>query len=87
MELNQSGHAEVPSATIGDLVMAKLKKTDQIAYIRFASVYREYQDITKLKEEVDNLAGKSLTPPVDQLPLLPVDEMPAKNQNRRRVKQ
>jgi transcriptional repressor NrdR len=86
MELYQSGHAEVPSAAIGDLVMAKLKKTDQIAYIRFASVYREFQDITKLKEEVDNLAGKSLTPPADQLPLLPVNEMPVKNQNRRRVK-
>jgi transcriptional repressor NrdR len=86
MELYQSGHAEVPSAAIGDFVMAKLKKTDQIAYIRFASVYREFQDITKLKEEVDNLAGKSLTPPADQLPLLPVNEMPVKNQNRRRVK-
>jgi len=86
IEIYQTGKAEVSSAAIGDLVMAKLKKTDHIAYIRFASVYREYQDITKLKEEVDNLAGKSLTPPADQLPLLPVDEMPAKPQNRRRVK-
>ncbi len=86
MELYQSGHAEVPSAAIGDLVMAKLKKTDQIAYIRFASVYREFQDITKLKEEVDNLAGSSLATPADQLPLLPVNEMPVKPQNRRRVK-
>jgi transcriptional repressor NrdR len=84
IEIYQSGHAEVPSAAIGDLVMAKLKKTDHIAYIRFASVYREFQDITKLKEEVDNLAGRSLAPPVDQLPLLPVEEMPVKPQNRRR---
>jgi transcriptional repressor NrdR len=84
IEIYQSGHAEVPSATIGDLVMAKLKKTDHIAYIRFASVYREFQDITKLKEEVDNLAGRSIAPPADQLPLLPVEEMPVKNQNRRR---
>lgn len=85
MEVYQSGQAEVPSSGIGDLVLAKLKKTDQIAYIRFASVYREYQDISTLKEEVDNLAGKSLTPPADQLPLLPVNEMPSKPQNRRRV--
>jgi transcriptional repressor NrdR len=86
MEVYQSGQAEIPSSAIGDIVLAKLKSTDQIAYIRFASVYREFQDISTLKEEVDNLAGKSLTPPADQLPLLPVDEMPPKSQTRRRVK-
>jgi transcriptional repressor NrdR len=86
MEIYQSGHAEVPSTTIGDLVMAKLKKTDHIAYIRFASVYREFEDISTLKEEVDNLAEKPLTPSADQLPLLPVDEMPPKTRNTRRVK-
>jgi transcriptional repressor NrdR len=85
VEVYQSGQPELPSATLGDLVMAKLKKTDHIAYIRFASVYREFQDITMLKEEVDNLAGKPLTPPVDQLPLLPAEEMPAKPRKPRRV--
>jgi transcriptional repressor NrdR len=76
-ELYQLGKTEIPSAVIGDLVMAHLKKTDHIAYIRFASVYREFEDITMLKEAVDSLAEQPLTPPADQLPLLPPDVIPA----------
>ena len=55
-ELYKQGKQEVPSTVIGDMVMAHLKKLDHIAYIRFASVYREFADITRLKQEVDNLA-------------------------------
>ncbi len=77
-ELYQLGHAEVPSAKIGDLVMLKLKKTDHIAYIRFASVYREFEDITTLKEEVDSLADRTPLPPADQLPLFQQDAAPHK---------
>jgi transcriptional repressor NrdR len=83
-ELYQSGHAEITSAAIGDLVMAKLKKTDHIAYIRFASVYREFEDITILKEEVDNLADRAPLPPADQLPLIPSEELPARIKPTRR---
>jgi len=83
-ELYQSGHAEITSAAIGDLVMAKLKKTDHIAYIRFASVYREFEDITILKEEVDNLADRAPLPPADQLPLIPSEELPAPIKSTRR---
>jgi transcriptional repressor NrdR len=83
-ELYQTGRAEVPSANIGDLVMAKLKKLDHIAYIRFASVYREFEDITTLKEAVDNLAGRPLAPPADQLPLLPLEELPIQLKTPRR---
>ena len=54
-ELYQLGKAEIPSAVIGDMVMARLKNLDHIAYIRFASVYREFADITALKQEVDTL--------------------------------
>jgi transcriptional repressor NrdR len=86
IEIYQSGHAELPSAAIGDLVMAKLKKTDHIAYIRFASVYREFEDITTLKEEVDSLAGRSPSPPADQLPLIPVEDLPARVKSPRRLK-
>jgi transcriptional repressor NrdR len=75
-ELYQMGKPEIPSSVIGDLVMARLKKTDHIAYIRFASVYREFADITTLKQEVDSLAGHPLKPPADQLPLLPMEELP-----------
>ncbi|OGO17581.1 MAG: transcriptional regulator NrdR [Chloroflexi bacterium RBG_16_50_11] len=85
-ELYQTGRAEVPSANIGDLVMAKLKKLDHIAFIRFASVYREFQDITTLKEEVDNLAGHSQKPPADQLPLFKQEELPVQIQTRRRAR-
>jgi transcriptional repressor NrdR len=74
-ELYQLGKTEIPSATIGDVVMANLKKLDHIAYIRFASIYRDFEDITMLKEEVDNLAGHAVTS-ADQLPLLPAEELP-----------
>ena len=43
---------EVPSAVIGELVMDQLKKIDQVAYVRFASVYREFKDIQSFLEEL-----------------------------------
>ena len=70
-ELYQLGKTEIPSAVIGDMVMARLKSLDHIAYIRFASVYREFEDITTLKEEVDTLASTTTVHPADQLPLIP----------------
>jgi transcriptional repressor NrdR len=71
-ELHQSGKAEVPSSTIGGLVMRYLKELDRIAYIRFASVYREFADVESFKQEVDALT-QSAEPAVSaaQLPLLP----------------
>jgi transcriptional repressor NrdR len=53
--LYKLGKAEIPSTLIGDMVMEKLKEHDYIAYIRFASVYREFADIKALKQAVDNL--------------------------------
>jgi transcriptional repressor NrdR len=71
-DLYKQGKQEVASTVIGDMVMAHLKPLDHIAYIRFASVYREFADITKLKQEVDNLArGESKAVPSTQLSLLP----------------
>ncbi|MFH0941751.1 MAG: transcriptional regulator NrdR [Chloroflexota bacterium] len=79
-ELYRTGKLEVPSTVIGDMVMARLKKLDYIAYIRFASVYRDFTDITALKREVDTL--------VSQLPLLPQAEFEglARGSKRRRQK-
>jgi transcriptional repressor NrdR len=54
-ELMALGKAEIPSSFIGDLVMEKLKKVDKIAYIRFASVYRDFTDIDALKSELEAL--------------------------------
>ena len=86
IELYQLGKAEVPSRVIGDVVMAKLKKLDHIAYLRFASVYRDFEDITMLKEEVDNLAGHPIITSADQLPLLPMEELPLQPKSPRRVR-
>ncbi|MFH1647629.1 MAG: transcriptional regulator NrdR [Chloroflexota bacterium] len=68
-ELYHMGRLEVPSTVVGDIIMERLKKLDYIAYIRFASVYRDFTDITALKQEVDTL--------VSQLPLLPDEELRA----------
>jgi len=70
-ELYNTGKTEVPSTLIGDLVMSKLKDLDYIAYIRFASVYREFADIRALKEAVDNLVVTQKTHLPGQLPLIP----------------
>jgi transcriptional repressor NrdR len=68
-ELYKAGKSEVSSSYIGDLVMDGLRKLDHIAYIRFASVYREFADIGDLKLEVDRLAGRREVTPANQLPL------------------
>jgi transcriptional repressor NrdR len=47
--------ASVPSAVIGDMLMDKLREIDEVAYIRFASVYRAFTDVGKLREAVDAL--------------------------------
>ncbi len=43
---------EIPSVTIGELVMKKLKMVDEVAYVRFASVYREFKDVNAFMEEL-----------------------------------
>ena len=85
-ELYQLGRTEIPSATIGDMVMARLKKLDHIAYIRFASVYREFEDITTLKKEVDTLASNTIIHSADQLPLIPPDVLAATVKSQRRIR-
>ena len=49
-ELYQTGRTEMPTSLIGDLVMARLKKLDHIAYIRFASVYKDFTDAKDFEE-------------------------------------
>src|SRR3972149_2899263 len=76
-ELYHQGKTEIPSAVIGDMVMERLKRMDYIAYIRFASVYRDFTDITVLKQEIDTLVGDKAeaSQPTSQLPLLPTGEL------------
>ncbi len=49
------GLREIPSARIGELVMRELKKLDKVAYVRFASVYRSFEDIDEFKTLVDEV--------------------------------
>ncbi len=55
LELRSYDTTEIPSRVIGDLVSRKLKKLDKVAYIRFASVYKEFEDIDELHKEVAKL--------------------------------
>ncbi|CAN5763558.1 transcriptional regulator NrdR [soil metagenome] len=57
-ELRSRGLSEVPSRTIGEMAMDKLREIDQIAYIRFASVYQSFEDIEQLRREVDALVAE-----------------------------
>lgn len=54
-QLLNAGRAEIPSRSIGELVMERLRELDRVAYIRFASVYRDFRDIESFKEEVEAL--------------------------------
>jgi transcriptional repressor NrdR len=54
-ELRATGQSEIPSSRIGGLAQDKLRDMDQIAYIRFASVYQSFEDLEDLKREVDTL--------------------------------
>jgi transcriptional repressor NrdR len=54
-ELRAAGVTEVPSSRVGALAMEALRSLDQIAYIRFASVYQSFEDLEDLKREVDTL--------------------------------
>ncbi|HOB91084.1 MAG: transcriptional regulator NrdR [Bacillota bacterium] len=49
---------EVTSKDIGELVMEKLRDLDEVAYVRFASVYRQFRDITRFKQELESLLEK-----------------------------
>ena len=60
-----TGEREVPSRLIGESVMSELAGLDHVAYIRFASVYRSFQDVNEFREVIDHLEldPKSPLPP------------------------
>jgi transcriptional repressor NrdR len=49
---------EIPSSAIGDAVMQRLRTVDQVAYVRFASVYKEFRDVAEFMQEISTLAKK-----------------------------
>jgi transcriptional repressor NrdR len=83
-KLRSLGEREVQSRAIGELVMDELRHLDEVAYVRFASVYRSFQDLEAFRDEIDRLrhhrrrrdAGRDAGG-IDQLPLL-TSEIPPK---------
>lgn len=53
--LMQSGEKEIPSVRIGEWIMEALRELDQVAYVRFASVYRRFEDVNAFRAELDRL--------------------------------
>lgn len=78
-KLRSVGDREVPSELIGSLVMDELRDLDDVAYVRFASVYRSFQDVQAFKEEIDRLE-KHPSPEEkrQQISLLPEDDNKSK---------
>ena len=68
-ELQNTLRLEVPSVELGDMVLAKLRDIDEISYVRFASVYREFTDVDSFMDELKKLKKKHgktrKTPPAD----------------------
>lgn len=56
--IRATGEREINSQTIGEMVMKELKQLDHVAYVRFASVYRRFQDINAFREEINHLEKK-----------------------------
>lgn len=70
--LQSCGEREIPSRQLGEWVMQELRNLDQVAYVRFASVYRSFQDVSEFREEIERLErGPSPEERRDQMPLLP----------------
>jgi len=58
-EIRQLGEREIKSRQLGEIVMRNLKKIDQVAYVRFASVYRDFQDIDEFAQEISTLTKET----------------------------
>ena len=73
--LQTIGEREVESSFIGDLVMEELHSLDEVAYVRFASIYRSFQDITEFQDEIDRLKTRpDKRGRREQMSLLPDDD-------------
>ncbi|MBF8268236.1 MAG: ATP-cone domain protein [Dehalococcoidia bacterium] len=83
-ELQRLGRAEILSSTIGEMAMERLRVLDRVAYIRFASVYRDFADIESFKQEVEALQeALERQVPGPQLPLMPEEPSSPRRRGRR----
>ena len=71
-EIRQQGTVEIASAAIGDLVMERLRGLDDVAYVRFASEHRRFQDVDSIAEEIETLKERRRREDAlrDQVPLI-----------------
>jgi transcriptional repressor NrdR len=60
-ELMEAGDKEVSAKTVGEKIMTELRKVDEIAYVRFASVYRSFRDIDEFRAELETLVRERKT--------------------------
>jgi transcriptional repressor NrdR len=68
--LRSLGEREVPARLVGELVMEELRHLDEVAYVRFASVYRSFQDVDAFRDEIERLRNRRGREPQEgQLPL------------------
>lgn len=81
-DLRRSGEREVPARHVGELVMRELKKLDQVAYVRFASVYRKFEDVHAFREEIEKLE-RDLPPGLENLQLSLLGEAAAMKRHRK----
>ena len=58
--MRSTGERELPSLQVGEEVMTELRALDPVAYVRFASVYRSFQDLREFRDELDRLERKPL---------------------------
>jgi transcriptional repressor NrdR len=75
-KLRSMGEREMAARSIGEMVMEELQHMDEVGYVRFASVYRSFQDLEAFRTEIDQLRRhrRRREPNKDQLPLLPGEE-------------
>jgi len=79
--LRMTAERELDSRRVGEFVMAELRKLDHVAYVRFASVYRAFEDVADFREVLDRLEHDSSAE--GQLPLLDEDVVPAEKRRKR----
>jgi transcriptional repressor NrdR len=85
-KLRASGEREVPSRQIGEWVMDELRDLDHVAYVRFASIYRSFEDVNAFREEIERLERlPSAELRRSQLPLIEAAELPPEKPSEKKV--
>ncbi len=75
------GDREVPSRAVGELVMEELRQLDEVAYVRFASVYRHFEDVEAFHEEIRRLRDPGSGTPAPREPKHPAKRQPAQDRD------